>query len=71
MWSIFQLEKKSKDISLHFSQVAERYRDLRTTDPEPIDYLMQQLVPVLDLPRIDIADVGAIENHLCKPVLPA
>ena len=58
MWSIFQLEKKSKDISLHFSQVAERYRDLRTTDPEPIDYLMQQLVPVLDLPRIDIADVG-------------
>jgi ubiquinone/menaquinone biosynthesis C-methylase UbiE len=58
MSSSFQLEKKSKDISLHFSQVAERYRDLRTTDPEPIIYLTQQLVPVLDLPRIDIADIG-------------
>ena len=58
MCSSFQLEKKSKDISLHFSQVAECYRDVRTTDSEPIIYLTQQLGLVSDLPRIDIADIG-------------
>jgi len=58
MYSSLWLDKKSKDISLHFSQVAERYRDLRTTDPEPIIYITQELGSILDLPRIDIADIG-------------
>jgi len=58
MYSSFRLEEKSNDISLHFSQVAEHYRDLRTTDPEPIIYITQELGSILDLPRIDIADIG-------------
>ncbi|TRZ52967.1 MAG: class I SAM-dependent methyltransferase [Dehalococcoidia bacterium] len=58
MYSSFQLEEKSKNISLHFSQVAERYRDLRTTDPEPIIYITQELDWVSHLPRIDVADIG-------------
>lgn len=58
MYSSLQLEKKLKDISLHFSQVAERYRDLRTTDPEPIIYITQELGSRSNLPYVDVADIG-------------
>ena len=58
MYPSLRLEKKSNDISLHFSQVAGHYRDLRTTDPEPIIHIVQELGPILALPRIDVADIG-------------
>jgi len=58
MYSSLQLKKKTKDISLHFSQVAKRYRDLRTTDPEPIIHIMHKLGSILDLPQINVADIG-------------
>jgi len=58
MYSSFQLEKKTEDISLHFSRVAKRYRNLRTTDSEPIIYIMRELGSVSNLPHIDVADIG-------------
>jgi len=58
MYSSFRLEKKTKDISLHFSQVAKRYRNLRTTDPEPIIYITRELGFVSNLAHIDVADIG-------------
>ena len=58
MYSSFRLEEKTKDMSLHFSQVASRYRDLRTTDPEPIFCIMQELGSRSNLPRIDVVDIG-------------
>jgi ubiquinone/menaquinone biosynthesis C-methylase UbiE len=58
MYSAFQLKEEMKDISLHFSQVAKRYHDLRTTDPEPIMYIRQEVDSLLNLPHIDVADIG-------------
>jgi len=58
MYFGLQLKKKTKDISLHFSQVAQRYRDLRTTDPAPIIYIKQELGSMLNLPYIEVADIG-------------
>ncbi|MHB8104069.1 MAG: class I SAM-dependent methyltransferase [Dehalococcoidales bacterium] len=39
----------------HFSTVAEQYRNLRKTDTEPIDIIVNKLK---DLPHIEAADVG-------------
>ncbi|MHC4278077.1 MAG: class I SAM-dependent methyltransferase [Planctomycetota bacterium] len=39
----------------HFSNVADKYRDLRTTDLEPVLYIKKSLEK---LPRIEAADVG-------------
>ncbi|MCL5943007.1 MAG: class I SAM-dependent methyltransferase [Actinobacteria bacterium] len=39
----------------HFSTVAARYNDLRTTDPEPVDLMARRLV---GLPAVTAADVG-------------
>jgi ubiquinone/menaquinone biosynthesis C-methylase UbiE len=58
MYSSPQLGKKSKDMSLHFSQVAKRYGNLRTTDVEPIIYIAQELGSLSGLPRIDVVDIG-------------
>ena len=43
------------DMHEHFSSVASRYRDLRTTDPEPIAHIARQLRLVS---KITAADVG-------------
>jgi len=58
MYSGFQLKEEMKDISLHFSEVAKRYHDLRTTDPQPIMYIRQEVDSLLNLPHIDVADIG-------------
>ncbi len=58
MYSSSQTGRKSKDISPHFSQLAKRYGDLRTTDLEPIIYIVRELDSILDLPHIDVADIG-------------
>lgn len=39
----------------HFSEIAEKYRGLRTTDLEPIFYIRDKLK---ELPRIEAADIG-------------
>ena len=44
-----------KNIHHHFSRIAHRYRDLRTTDLEPILYIKKTLQK---LPKIEAADVG-------------
>jgi ubiquinone/menaquinone biosynthesis C-methylase UbiE len=43
------------EVHQHFSRIALRYRDLRTTDLEPIWYIKNKL---LDLEDIKMADVG-------------
>ncbi len=58
MYTGSQPEKKSKDISLHFTQLARRYRDLRITDHEPIIYITRKLDSMSNLPHIDVADIG-------------
>ena len=45
----------SMDNNYHFSRIAHRYRDLRTTDLEPISFLARELS---DLPWVEAADVG-------------
>ena len=44
-----------KQLQKHFSRVASRYRDLRTTDPEPILYIINH---IQHLPQIKAADFG-------------
>ncbi len=58
MSSGFRLEEESKDISLHFSQIAKQYRYLRRTDLEPVIYITQMLNSRLNLSHIDTADIG-------------
>ncbi|MGK7874130.1 MAG: class I SAM-dependent methyltransferase [Xenococcaceae cyanobacterium] len=43
------------NIQHHFSKIAEKYRDLRTTDVEPILYIQKKLQ---ELPKIEAADIG-------------
>ncbi|MFQ5781293.1 MAG: class I SAM-dependent methyltransferase, partial [Nitrospiria bacterium] len=43
------------DMDRHFSQVAEGYREIRTTDPEPIVFIGETLG---DLNHVKAADVG-------------
>lgn len=43
------------DIQDHFSKIAKKYRNLRTTDLEPILYIQKQLQ---ELPKIEAADIG-------------
>ena len=45
----------SRSVHEHFSSIAPRYRDLRTTDPEPIIRIVKRL---RDVSRIRAADVG-------------
>nr|HID59487.1 class I SAM-dependent methyltransferase [Desulfobacterales bacterium] len=44
-----------KGVHHHFSRIASRYRDLRTTDLEPILFIKERLQ---ELARIDAADIG-------------
>jgi ubiquinone/menaquinone biosynthesis C-methylase UbiE len=44
-----------EDIHYHFSRIADRYRDLRTTDLEPIAFIARELS---GLPCIEAADIG-------------
>lgn len=46
---------EGKDFSRHFSSIAKKYRNLRTTDSEPISLIVNKLV---NLEHIEAADVG-------------
>ena len=52
------LARSPKDASAHFSDVAEVYHDLRTTDQEPIISIKNQLRHLLYKPSINAADIG-------------
>ena len=45
----------SRHMPLHFSTIAARYNELRTTDPEVVDLMAR---PLADMPAITAADVG-------------
>ena len=58
------LEPKSIDVN-HFSQVAENYQDLRTTDQQPISYILNQLNHKENLKLIDLGcGTGRYDNLL-------
>ena len=38
----------------HFSGIAPKYRDLRTTDPEPIAYIAEELKNLASIKAVDI-----------------
>ena len=44
-----------KNIHEHFSKIAHKYKDLRTTDIEPVIFIAQQLH---NLPTIKAASIG-------------
>lgn len=48
-------EVEPKAIHYHFSRIANGYRNLRTTDWEPIAFIAEELA---GLPRVEAADVG-------------
>ncbi len=56
-----------KAIDHHFSRIANGYRDLRTTDPEPIAIVAKEL---RELVRVEAADIGCGDGRydllLCK-----
>ncbi len=58
------MESNSTDID-HFSQVAENYQDLRTTDQQPISYILNQLNRKENLKLIDLGcGTGRYDNLL-------
>jgi len=50
-------------IHLHFSKIADKYKDLRTTDPEPILLIRKKLRAP---PQIEAADVGCGVGRYCS-----
>ena len=55
------------NMDLHFSQVAREYRGLRTTDSEPIDYIVSKLNGVKKLVGADIGcGAGRYSLMLCQ-----
>ena len=38
----------------HFSKIASKYRDLRTTDPEPITFIARELEKLVSIEAVDI-----------------
>ncbi|MEE8404588.1 MAG: class I SAM-dependent methyltransferase, partial [candidate division Zixibacteria bacterium] len=54
-------------MDLHFSQVAREYRGLRTTDSEPIDYILSKLNGEKKLVGADVGcGAGRYSSMLCQ-----
>ena len=51
----------------HFSRIATRYRDLRTTDPEPITFITKELEKLVSIEAVDIGcGTGRYDLLLCR-----
>ena len=55
------------NVDLHFSQVARKYRRIRTTDSEPIDYIVSKLNGLKKLVGADVGcGAGRYSLMLCR-----
>jgi len=51
----------------HFSRIATRYRDLRTTDPEPITFIAKELEKLVSIEAVDVGcGAGRYGLLLCR-----
>ena len=51
----------------HFSGIAPKYRDLRTTDPEPIAFIAEELKSLASIEAVDIGcGTGRYDLLLCR-----
>ena len=51
----------------HFSKIASKYRDLRTTDPEPITFIARELEKLVSIEAVDIGcGTGRYDLLLCR-----
>jgi len=65
MAKMSKLEPKA--IQHHFSRIADRYRQLRTTDAEPIAFIAKELRELLYVEAVDIGcGAGGYSLFLCK-----
>ncbi len=56
----------SKSANIHFSDIASKYRDNRTTDLEPILHIKNQLI---EKSEINMADVGCGDGRYSQELL--
>jgi len=51
----------------HFSRIAPTYRDLRTTDPEPITFITKELEKLVSIEAVDVGcGTGRYDLLLCR-----
>ena len=51
----------------HFSRIAPKYHDLRTTDPEPITFIAKELEKLVSIEAVDIGcGTGRYDLLLCR-----
>jgi ubiquinone/menaquinone biosynthesis C-methylase UbiE len=51
----------------HFSRIAPKYRDFRTTDPEPITFIAKELDKLVSIEAVDIGcGAGRYDLLLCR-----
>ena len=65
----YETVSENEEMSSHFGAIAHKYKDIRTTDREPIVYIKERLLEMFHCRPIPVLDVGCGDGRYDKLLL--